>query len=97
MGTARRLTDQEVKEWMVKIPYSKQDLKFFKSSTHQLDLRADGITQEQYDRRRCQQRYEYSDRLTIKGIKAFPKLCRQKHILYDLKYVLAKDNVDLRL
>jgi hypothetical protein len=27
MGTARRLTDQEVKEWLVKVPYSKSDLK----------------------------------------------------------------------
>jgi UDP-N-acetyl-D-glucosamine/UDP-N-acetyl-D-galactosamine dehydrogenase len=31
------------------------------------------------------------------GIQAIRKLGRPKHVLYDLKYVLAKDDVDLRL
>jgi len=31
------------------------------------------------------------------GIKAIRKLGRLKHVLYDLKCVLAKDDVDLRL
>ena len=31
------------------------------------------------------------------GARAIRKLGRQKHIIYDLKYVLPKDDVDLRL
>ena len=54
MGTARRLTDQEVKEWLVKVPYSKGDLKRFKSIEH-----PDWIRTEEYDRSHTQRQYEF--------------------------------------
>ncbi|MDC0923120.1 hypothetical protein OAQ74_03310, partial [Gammaproteobacteria bacterium] len=73
-------------EWMIKAPYSKQDLEYFETSTHLRDLRTDGITQEEYDRRHCQQRYEYSGRLTINKIK---NLERNDLIIY-LEQVLEK-------
>lgn len=31
------------------------------------------------------------------GVKAIRELGRSKHVLYDLKYVLPKDDVDIRL
>lgn len=75
MGTARRLTDQEVKEWLVKVPYSKGDLKRFKSIEH-----PDWIRTEEYDRSHTQRQYEFWDQPTTKGLKALDKSALIIHI-----------------
>ncbi|MDA8844904.1 Vi polysaccharide biosynthesis UDP-N-acetylglucosamine C-6 dehydrogenase TviB [Candidatus Pelagibacter bacterium] len=37
------------------------------------------------------------DKFKIMGIEAIHKLCKKDHIIYDLKYLFSKDQVDLRL
>ena len=65
----------------------------------------DDMSEEELDKRIAEVLDQYSpilegvahDEFKEMGVKAIRKLGRPKHILYDLKYVLPKDDVDIRL